>query len=126
MHLMKERIERKMQRIKQRSATIKEKIEMPLTRDAELSAIKDSSFPVRESNLKTTLQSALRWLHRRTEETVTVDLISRIDNGVPEITHIVDFTDRVKLDGAEYYLVSNQISFTPRKLIQKLNLIRWY
>ena len=92
----------------------------------ELSAIVDSSFPVRDRNLQTTLQSALRWLHRRTEETATVDLISRIDDGVPEITHIVDFTDRVKLDGAEYFLVSNQISFTPRKLIQKLNLIRWY
>lgn len=92
----------------------------------ELSAIVDSSFPVRDRDLKATLQYALRWLHRRTEETVTVDLISKIVDGMPEINHIVDFTDRVKLDGAEYFLVSNNISFTPRKLIQKLTLIRWY
>lgn len=92
----------------------------------ELSMIEDSSFPVRGESMKNTLNAALRWLHRRIEETVTVDLTSRIVDGVPEINHIVDFTERVKLDGAEYFLVSNQISFTPRKLIQKLSLIRWY
>ena len=94
--------------------------------EKELSTIEDSSFPVRGDSMKKTLNAALRWLHRRIEETVTVDLTSRIVDGVPEINHIVDFTERVKLDGAEYFLVSNKISFTPRKLIQKLTLIRWY
>ena len=92
----------------------------------ELSAIVDDSFPVKESAIKTVLNEALRWLHRKTIETVTVDLISAVVDGVPSINHIVDFTERVKLNGAEYFLVSNTISFTPRKLIQKLQLIRWY
>lgn len=92
----------------------------------ELSAIVDDSFPVRESEIKDTLNEALRWLHRKIQETVTVDLTAEVVGGVPAINHIVDFTDRVRLDGAEYFLVSNSISFTPRKLIQKLQLIRWY
>lgn len=92
----------------------------------ELSNIIDDSFPIRDTDIKTELNNALRWLHRKVQETVTVDLISPVNNGIPSINHIVDFTERVKLDGNEYFLVSNNISFTPRKLIQKLQLIRWY
>ena len=91
----------------------------------ELSLIVDESFPVRESKFKEQLNKDLRALHRTIIETVTVDLISKIVDGVPEIEHIVDFTDKVSLDGQVYFLVSNNISFTPRKLIQKLQLIRW-
>ena len=94
--------------------------------DNGLSAIVDDSFPVKETEFKSELNSDLRWLHRKIEETVTVDLISPVKNGVPDINHIVDFTERVKFNGAEYFLVSNRISFTPRKFIQKLQLIRWY
>lgn len=92
----------------------------------ELSFIVDTSFPVRDADTKNAANDALRWLHRKVCETVTVDLISKVDNGIPSISHIVDFTERIKLDGAEYFLVSNHIFFTPRKLIQKLQLIRWY
>ena len=92
----------------------------------ELSLIIDVSFPVREEEIKDTLNEALRWLHRKIIKTVTVDLISKVNNGIPELDHIVDFTERVKLDGEEYFLVSNTISFVPEKLIQKLKLIRWY
>ena len=92
----------------------------------KLAPIADTSFPVRELNLLRELTSDLLWLNRKIEETVTVDLISKIIDGVPKINHIVDFTQRIKFNGAEYYLVSNKISFTPRKLIQKLQLIRWY
>ena len=91
----------------------------------DLSPIADISFPVREFPLIVELTNDLRWLNRKTEETVTVDLISKVVDGVPEINHIVDFTELIKLDGGEYHLVSNKISFTPRKLIQKLQLIRW-
>lgn len=90
----------------------------------QLSMIEDSSFPV-DSKTKKKLNRALQSLNGSIETTITVDLISRITNGVPEITHIVDFTGRVRLDEAEYYLVSNNITVTPRKLIQKLQLIRW-
>lgn len=92
----------------------------------DLSLIIDVSFPVREDEIKDTLNEALRWLHRKIIKTVTVDLTSKVENGVPELDHIVDFTERVKLDGEEYFLVSNAISFVPEKLIQKLKLIRWY
>lgn len=92
----------------------------------ELSLIVDSSFPVRDADTKNALNDALRWLHRKVQETVTLDLISPVINGIPTINHIVDFTERIKLDGNEYFLVSNKITFTPRKLIQKLELIRWY
>ena len=92
----------------------------------ELSSIVDYSFPVRSDEFKATLNEELRWLHRKTQETVTVDLISPVDNGVPFINHIVDFTEKIILDGATYFLISNNISFSPRKLIQKLTLVRWY
>ena len=92
----------------------------------QLQAIVDDSFPVRENDFIVQLNEDLRWLHRKTVETVTVDLISKVVNGIPELQHIVDFTETVTLDNATYFLVSNNISFTPRKLIQKLQLIRWY
>lgn len=92
----------------------------------KLAPIADISFPVKELNTLQELTNDLLWLNRKIQETVTVDLISPINNGIPSINHIIDFTERVKLDGNEYFLVSNNISFTPRKLIQKLQLIRWY
>lgn len=91
-----------------------------------LSNIVDISFPVRELGLLQKLTNEIFWLNRKIKEEVSVDLVSPINNGVPAITHIVDFTERVKYDGNEYFLVSNQIQFTPRKFIQSLRLIRWY
>ena len=91
-----------------------------------LSSIVDTSFPVVELSLLGTLTDALLWLNRKIQEEISVDLISKIDNGVPAINHIVDFTERILLDGNEYYLVSNSIELTPRKFIQRLTLVRWY
>lgn len=91
-----------------------------------LSPIVDTSFPVRDLDLLYTLTEALFWLNRKTQETVKVDITDEIINGVPTHNHIIDFTERVILDGNEYFLVSNKISFTPRKLIQRLELVRWY
>ena len=68
---------------------------------------------------------AYKWLNRKIQVTVTVDLIDEITNGVPTLNHVVDFTERVRLDGVEYFLVSNAISLTTRKLIQHLQLVRW-
>ena len=92
----------------------------------QLSAIVNYSFPIKEKTIKDKLNEELRWLHHKITETVTLDLISKIVNGVPEIEHIVDFTDRIIFNDNEYFLVSNHISFTPRKLIQTLQLIRWF
>ena len=95
-------------------------------RRRRLSPIADTSFPVHELNLVKELTHALYWLNRKTQETVKVDITDEIINGVPTHNHIIDFTERVILDGKEYFLVSNKISFTPRKLIQRLELVRWY
>ena len=92
----------------------------------KLAPIVNTSFPVREFDLLGRLTEALRWLNRKIQKTVTLDLVDHIENGIPNCNHIVDFTERVKLDGEEYFLVSNRIFFTPHKLIQKLQLIRWY
>ena len=91
----------------------------------KLSPIVDTSFPVRELDLLGELTNAVFWLNRKICETVSVEIISKIADGVPEIQHIIDFTERIIFDGNEYFLVSNQIRFTPRSLVQKLNLVRW-
>ena len=83
------------------------------------------NFPVCERELLAILQMAYKWLNRKIQVTVTVDLIDEITNGVPTLNHVVDFTERVRLDGVEYFLVSNAISLTTRKLIQHLQLVRW-
>ena len=90
------------------------------------SPIDTTSFPIEETEILAELVESLKWLNRKTKETVSVDIIDKISNGVPTINHIVDFTERVILDGKEYFLVSNQVQFTPRKLIQRLQLVRWY
>ena len=93
---------------------------------AGLSKISDISFPVRDKLEKVILDEALYRLNGKIQETITLDLISPVNNGIPTINHIVDFTERIKFDGNEYFLVYNRITFNPRKLIQKLQLIRWY
>ena len=92
---------------------------------SRLAAIVDTSFPVRELDLIEQLTEDLKWLNRKIQESVSVNLTSKIENGIPDLKHIVDFTERVRLDGVEYFLVSNNVSLTPRSLIQKLQLVRW-
>ena len=40
--------------------------------------------------------------------------------------HVVDFSERVRFRGHEYYLVSNAVSQTTRELKQSVQLVRWY
>lgn len=92
----------------------------------QLAPITDITFPVREFEKLFELTTALKNLDRKIQEEISVDIIDNVVKGVPSLLHIIDFTERIKLDGAEYFLVSNNISFTPTKFIQKLRLIRWY
>lgn len=117
--------------VKQMQSVFKQTAVTPITptaqnEDDELSFIVDDSFPVRGEDMKNTLNQALRWLHRKIIETVSVDLVANVVNGVPSIRHVVDFTERIRFNGNVYFLVSNKISFIPRKFIQKLQLVRWY
>ncbi len=86
----------------------------------------DTSFPVKGDVILRELTEAIEWLNRKTQEDVTLEIVSPLRNGKPDITHVVDFTERVRLDGHEYFLVSNNIELTPRSLRQKLKLVRWY
>ncbi len=86
----------------------------------------NTSFPVKGYMFLRKLTLAIEWLNRKTQEEVGLEIVANVRNGVPDITHVVDFTERVKLDGNEYFLVSNNVELTPRSLRQKLNLVRWY
>lgn len=61
---------------------------------------------------------AVMWLNRKVRETVEMDIY--------EYDHVVDFTERVRFRGNEYYLSSNKISQTTRELKQTVTLVRWY
>lgn len=86
----------------------------------------DTEFPVKDENYLAMLTEEIEWLNRRTKETVTMEIVSRVRNGVPEVKHILDFTERVRFEGSEYFLVSNQVTLTPRSLRQSITIARWY
>ena len=86
----------------------------------------DTSFPVKGYMFLRKLTLAIEWLNRKTQEEVSLEIVANVRNGVPDITHVVDFTERVKLNGHEYFLVSNNVELTPRSLKQRLNLVRWF
>lgn len=56
---------------------------------------------------------------------VSVDVVSPVINGVPEYRHIIDFQDKIILDGETYYLQSNNISVNANELKQSLSIVRW-
>ncbi|WP_297570246.1 hypothetical protein [uncultured Anaerovibrio sp.] len=60
----------------------------------------------------------LKWLNRKIKETVTMDIYN--------YGHVVDFSERVRFRGHEYYLVSNAVSQTTKELKQSVQLVRWY
>ena len=90
------------------------------------SSLIDTEFPVVGSEYLQTLTREIEWLNRKTQETVTVEIRARIQNGVPDIDHIVDFTERIRFEGHEYFLQSNTVELTPRLLRQTIKMVRWY
>ena len=65
------------------------------------------------------LTEAIKKLNRKTKETVTLSVYN--------YPHLIDFNDRIVLDGAEYYLVSNSARTTPKLFNeQTLTLVRWF
>ena len=89
------------------------------------SSLIDSEFPVVGADYLQTLTRAIEWLNRKTQETVTVEIRARIQNGIPDIDHIVDFTERIRFEGHEYFLQSNTVELTPRLLRQTIKMVRW-
>lgn len=94
--------------------------------DALYSSLIDTEFPVKGEEYLATLTQAIEWLNRKVQETVTVEIQANIRDGVPDVEHIVDFTERIRFDGNEYFLVSNSVELTPRSLKQTIKMTRWY
>lgn len=90
------------------------------------SSLIDTEFPVVGADYLQTLTREIEWLNRKTQETVTVEIRARIRSGVPDIDHIVDFTERIRFEGHEYFLQSNTVELTPRLLRQTIKMVRWY
>ncbi|MBQ8698967.1 MAG: hypothetical protein IJ521_08230, partial [Schwartzia sp.] len=83
-------------------------------------------IPVSDAATMQEIYEELLWINRKTQETVSLDVIGNVADGVSEITHVFDYDTRYTLGGAEYYLVSNSVNLNPRQLTQTLNLVRWY
>ena len=90
------------------------------------SSLIDTEFPVVGTDYLRALTREIEWLNRKTQETVTVEFRARIQNGIPDIDHIVDFTERIRFEGHEYFLQSNTVELTPRLLRQTIKMVRWY
>ena len=89
-------------------------------------ALFDTEFPVTGDDFLRKLTHEIEWLNRKRQEEVSLDIVSPVVKGRSEIRHILDFTERIRLDGKEYFLVSNQVKLTPRSLRQSIRLVRWY
>ena len=79
----------------------------------------DSSFPIHDQATLIKVTNALKNLNRKTKETVNVSIY--------DFEHIIDFNDKIRLNGAQYFLAANTARTTPRiKFEQNLTLVRWY
>ena len=90
------------------------------------SSLIDTEFPVVGDEYLWILTKAIEWLNRKVQETITVEIHANIRDGVPDVEHIVDFTERIRFDGNEYFLVSNSVELNPRSLRQVIKMTRWY
>lgn len=82
------------------------------------SALFDTEFPIANTSMLKQLTKDIEWLDRKTEETVSMDIW--------QYSHVIDFTDKIILDGKTYYLESNNVTQTPTEVKQSIVLKRWY
>ena len=94
--------------------------------DAPFASLIDTEFPVKGEAYLKELTQAILWLNRKTQEIVTLEVYANIQDGVPDVGHIADFTERIKFEGQEYFLQSNAVELTPRSLKQTIKMTRWY
>ena len=94
--------------------------------DTPFTSLIDMEFPVKGEAYLKELTQAILWLNRKTQETVTLEVFANIQDGVPDVGHIVDFTERIRFEGQEYFLQSNAVELTPRSLKQTIKMTRWY
>lgn len=92
-----------------------------LTREAAelLENIQNSCDPEKAIGRLKQITDDIKNLNRKTLETVTTT--------VYDFPHLIDFNDKIILDGAEYFLVRNRAKSTSRiRNEQALTLVRWY
>lgn len=82
------------------------------------SLIDEANFPVEEAEILKNLTAELRWLNRRIKETVSMDIYN--------YGHALDFFEKIRFRGHDYFLVSNDITQTTRELKQSIVIVRWY
>lgn len=82
------------------------------------SLIDEANFPVEETEILKSLTAELRWLNRRIKETVSMDIYN--------YGHTLDFFEKIRFRGHDYFLVSNDITQTTRELKQSVVIVRWY
>ena len=82
-------------------------------------ALIDTSFPVEGDSKLEQLTNAIKWLDRKTEESITLDVYN--------YEHVIDFNDRILFNGNTYYLRSNTAVKT-EKIVNKqsLEFVRWF
>ena len=76
------------------------------------------NVPTTDKSVINSYLNDLKWLNRRIKEVVTMDIYN--------YNHVIDFTERVRFKGNEYYLQSNNITQTTKELKQSIILVRWY
>jgi hypothetical protein len=82
-------------------------------------ALIDTSFPVDGYDSLAYLTEQIKWLDRKTEESVTLELYDH--------PHLIDFNDRIIWHGNTYYLRSNTAQRTETIVNkQTLEFVRWY
>lgn len=81
-------------------------------------ALFDTEFPVKDEDTLISLTKDIEWLNRKTEERISMDIW--------QYEHVIDFTDKVILNGHTYFLESNQVTKTPTECRQTVELVRWF
>lgn len=60
------------------------------------------------------------------EETVEMNILEAVKDGVPSLTHVINFGERIKYNGNEYCLERNTVTRTTREIKQNIVMIRWF
>lgn len=79
----------------------------------------DTSFPVHGDEKLKKITDAIKWLNRKIQETVTLN--------VYDFPHVIDFNDRLIIGGNTYYLQSNT-ALKNYRIVNKqtVSAVRWY
>lgn len=85
----------------------------------------DPYIPTVDHSIRKQIQSEIDAYDRSVQETVSLEIIMPVVAGKPTMTHIIDFTERIKFNGAEYYLVRNTVDQTVSSLKQSIEITRW-